>query len=248
MLATPLEHATKPTEFAPTSNGVHAILTQLQEIIDKVEHEIELLNLNSDTASLAPTLSFTSGHSAGGSVVSLGSLGGSASQVGSGSSAVGSALSQSTIAGSSVLTGTIGVTPQDVLLGEWGCLTCDLQPEGNGYWFGNIYSGPADATYNVPHNTCPAVFAPNRNAQHKYCIFTPGACSHPPLPGVALATRVGVAATTQPQKGGGRGKGKGSKGRGGRANGRGRGRAGADAAASKPYGSNKRKVVFQRQQ
>ena len=146
---------------------------------------------------------------------------------------MGSALSQSTVAGSSALTGIIGDSPRAALLGEWGCLTADLQAEGNGYWFGNIYSGPADATYNVPHNTCPAAFAPNRNARHKYCIFTPGACCHPPLPGVALATRVGVATTTPPQNDGGKGKGKGAASKGGRANGRGRGRAGADAWAPK---------------
>ena len=225
MLATPLEHALKPSEFAPPSNGVHALLTQLQGIIDKVEHEIEPLNLNPGTASLPSTLPFSSSHSSNASVVSLGSLGGSASQVGSNPSAAGSVLSHSSAAGSSSLPATVVAAPQAVLLKEWGCLTGDLQPEGNGYWFGNIYSGPADASYVVPHNTCSAVFAPNRNVQHKYCIFTPGACTHPPLPGVALATRVGGAVATPPQKGGGRGKGRGSKGKGGGASGRGRGRA-----------------------
>ena len=227
MLATPLEHAVKPSEFAPASNGVHSILTQLQEVIVKVEHEIEILDLNSGAGSLVSTAPPSSyAGSTSGSVFSLGSLGPSASQAGSPSSAVASALAQFAIKGSSALSGVIGESARDAdLLSEWGCATCDLQPEGNGYWFGNIFSGPADSSCAVPQNTCPASFAPNRLSQHKYCIYTPGACSHPPLPGVALATRVGGPANHAPQQGvGARGKGKGGKGKGGRGDGRGRGR------------------------
>ena len=241
MLSTPLEQAAKPSEFAPASNGVHAILTQLQEIIDKVEHEIELADLNSAAGSFVSTVPTAPyAGSMAGSVISYGSLGPSASQVGAPTSTVASALAQSSISGSSALSGVIGEPACNAdLLSEWGCATCDLQPEGNGFWFGNIYSGPSDASHVVPQNTCPATFAPNRHSQHKYCIYTPGACSHPPLPGVPLTTRVGGPATAPPQKGkGARGKGKGAKGKGGRGDSRGRGRGAI----------SKRKVTFPRQQ
>ena len=245
MLASPLEQASKPAEFAPATNGLHAILAQLRVKTDFVAQQIEIDNLTtvkpasavSATASslatavlphsgVASTLSGSSSAlSAAHSTLSHGSLAlmPSASQVGSppGSQA------------SFNLTGVVGdaADPQ-TLLAEWGSRTHELVPHGNGYFFGNVYSGPADAHHVLPANTCPASLCPNRRQQHKFCIFTPGSCTHPPPRGVPLSTYLDnpPAPVSVTGKGSGKGGGKGARGagrgivkQGGRGRGRGNG-------------------------
>ena len=85
-----------------------------------------------------------------------------------------------------------------------------MSQEANGFWFGNVWTGPSDRSFVLPPNTCPASLQPNRNLQHKFCIFQYGMCTHPPLPGVSLVSSLirpgseGGGAWQGQQPGGGR--------------------------------------------
>ena len=244
MLASPLEQATKPAEFAPASSGLHALLAQLRIKMTFIENQIEIDDIRGcASASLSPNSLTESVLSAAPtahipvafpSVLSdTSSLLSAASTLSHGSLALMPSPSEAGFAqpGPTALTGVIGETanPQ-ILISEWGSRTGELRQHMNGYYFGNVFSGPLDPNYSLPANMCPAALCPNRAAQHKFCIYTPGGCTHPPPTGVPLRTFVGNEPT--PNNGGAEGKGKGRGAKGARGygsgvqkpGGRGRGR------------------------
>ena len=71
--------------------------------------------------------------------------------------------------------------PASQLLLDWGSLLHMCWPDGNGYWFSNVWSGPQDKSYELPPNTSPCKLMTNLTQQHKYCFHTPGSCTHTPL-------------------------------------------------------------------
>ena len=113
------------------------------------------------------------------------SAGPSASVVGSQVSTLlpgtGSAVSSATSNATTIL-----APPTSQLLMDWGSLLHMCWPDGNGYWFSNVWSGPQDKSYELPPNTSPCKLMTNLTQQDKYCFHTPGSCTHTPLLGVNL--------------------------------------------------------------
>ena len=195
MLQGSTEHAIKPVLLAPPESGGHAHLADLRQIlVDTKVHlrKEELLGVDqgATTSTMMDLSSLTQGPGAlsvdGSQAGSIISVGPSASLVGSQTSTLlsgtGSGISSAL---SNVPTGMLPSPASQALL-DWGSLLHMCWPDGNGYWFSNVWSGPQDKSYELPPNTSPCKLMTNLTQQHQYCFHTPGSCTHTPLLGVNL--------------------------------------------------------------
>ena len=195
MLQGSTEHAIKPVLLAPPENGGHAHLADLRQIlVDTKVHlrKEELLGVDqgATTSTIMNLSALTQGSGAssvdGSQAGSTISIGPSASVVGSQTSTLLSGSGSGISSALSNATTTMLPPPASQVLLDWGSLLNMCWPDGNGFWFSNVWSGPQDKSYELPPNTSPCKLMTNLTQQHKYCFHTPGSCTHTPLLGVNL--------------------------------------------------------------
>ena len=197
-------YSTKPTLLAPLDNGGHAHIADLHLILadtKMIMRKDELLGVTdneaAEPASMVVDLSALGQRPASPTHTLAISQTGTASTISAGPSVsvVGSQITAhppGSMAGSMAPsnTSTLLSTPlaSQIYL-ERGSLLQSCTAEGNGDWFGNVWSGPSDGSYSLPPNTSPCQLCANTAIQHKYCFHTAGSCTHSPLLGSVLSPR-----------------------------------------------------------
>ena len=191
MLQGSTEHAIKPLLLAPPESGGHAHLADLRQIlVDTKVHLRKEELLGVDQGVVPTTVMDLSSLARASDAASVdGSQVGSVLSAGPSASVVGSQISSLSSGSGSLVSSastTLMAPPASQVLLDWGSLLNMCWPEGNGFWFANVWSGPQDNSYELPPNTSPCKLMTNLSQQHKYCFHSPGSCTHTPLLGVSL--------------------------------------------------------------
>ena len=89
-------------------------------------------------------------------------------------------VTMTAIRDSKARTRSVVLKPRAQQLREWGTRFHTLSPDGNGFWYGNVWSGPLDPAYDTS-GCYPGKLCANRAEAHMYCVINlQGHAAHSP--------------------------------------------------------------------